>query len=124
MGAFQSTLPVDGLSIGIDEKLVGIEAEALFGLPGAVDAEAVELAWLDIANEAMPDEGGTLPKSDAVGLVAGLVEEADGYAGRVLRIDGKVGALRCGHGAERVWLAGKKGPFHAFCIFEFLAIAW
>src|SRR5262245_5354224 len=43
------------LGIRIENKLVGIEAMALIGLIGAVDAIAVELSWAHLVEMHMPD---------------------------------------------------------------------
>ncbi len=111
-GAVPVDLAADGLGVGIDEELGGVEAVAFLGLPRAVDAEAVALAGADVAEEAVPDEGGALAQVDAVGLLAGLVEEAELDAGGVLGVDGEVGSDGAGLGAERVGLSGEKGVVH------------
>jgi hypothetical protein len=105
-GGFPVDVAGEGFGVRVHEKLVGVEAQAILGLPRPVDAEAIALAGANVAYEAVPDESGALAKSDAVGLIAGLVEKANGYAGSVLRIDGKVSALGGGRGAERGWLTG------------------
>jgi hypothetical protein len=43
------------LGIRIEQKLVGIEAMALIGLVGTVDAIAVELSWAHLVEMHMPD---------------------------------------------------------------------
>ena len=109
-------LPVDvasdGLGVGVDEELGRVEAVALFRLPRAVDAIAVALAGLDVADETVPDVGGALVQGDAVSLVALFVKEADRDAGGVLRIQGEVGSLGAGCGAQGIGASGEQGSFH------------
>ncbi len=110
-------LPVDvageGLGVGVDEELGGVESLAVFGVPGAVDAVTVELSGFDVADEAVPDEGGVFAEGDALGLVAGAVEEAEVDAGGVFREEGEVGSLGGGGGAEGVGATGEQGAVHA-----------
>ncbi len=82
-------LPVDvagdGFRVGIDEQLMGVEAQALLRLPRAFHAIAVTLPRLDVADEPVPNESGALAQRDAVDLIAVFIEEADRDAGGVLR---------------------------------------
>ena len=88
-------LPVDaagdGLGVGVDEQLGGIEAQAARRFPGAVDAIAVELSGLQARNVGMPDEGGLLAQLDAAGLAtSAAVVETQFDLGRVFRIKAKL----------------------------------
>ena len=70
-------LAAEPLAVGIDQELVGIEAVSGFGIVGAVDAIAVELARLRVGQIAVPDVFGALRQRDAVDLVPpALVEQA------------------------------------------------
>ena len=110
-------LPVDvtgdGLGVGIDEELGLVEAVALLRGPGPVDTIAVSLPGFDVADEAVPDEGGVLTQLHAVDLGAFLVEEADKDGGGVFGVEGEVGAFGVGRGSERVGSSGQEGAFHA-----------
>src|SRR5579871_4267898 len=66
------------LGIGIKQELVGIEAVALLGRIGAVDAIAIELAGRDVVEIAVPDVLSALGQFDTFELAAALaVEQAE-----------------------------------------------
>ena len=92
-GRFPVHLAGECLRVRIDQQLVGIEAKAGLRLPWPLDAIAVSLARLDVANHAMPHERRALSQRHAVDLVACLVEEANRDSGGVFRKQGKVGSF-------------------------------
>jgi hypothetical protein len=83
-----------GLGIRIEEKFIVIEAVALLGSVGAIDAKAVNGAWLQTGNVAMPDFVGELGQFDALQLFgARIIEEAEFNLGGIGGKEGKVDAL-------------------------------
>ncbi len=96
----------DGLGVGIEEEFVGVETQALFGLVRALDAVAVELAGLQLGEEAVPDVVGAFGEPDAVRLgPPEIVEEAQLDAGGVFGKEREVDAVAAPRRAERVGLA-------------------
>jgi hypothetical protein len=75
-GRLPVDLARDRLGVRIDQEFGGIEATALFRLPWAVDSISIELAWLDIAEQAVPHMGCPLAKRHAAGLFAIRVKQA------------------------------------------------
>jgi stage V sporulation protein SpoVS len=97
--------------IGIDQKLVGIEAMAVGGIVGAVNAVAVERAGLQAWNVAVPDFVRILRQLDARRLDrAAVVEQAEfdplGIGGK----QGEVDAVLVRDGAKLLFYAGS--PWH------------
>ncbi len=89
------------LGIGIQQQLVRIEAVALFGRIGPVDAIAVELSGRDVVEIAMPDVLGTLRHFDALELAATLtVEQAQLDLLGIGREQREIGAASVPAGAE------------------------
>ena len=84
----------DGLGVGIEDDLVGVEAVPGGGLVGPVHAVAVELAGLHVGQVGVPDEVGLLGHADACRLARVLprVEQAELHRGRVLGEEGEVDA--------------------------------
>ena len=79
--------------IGIEQQLVGVEAVAVLGLIGPVNAIAVELPGRDVVQIAVPDVLGALRQFDALEFAAALAVEQAKLD--LLRIGGeqrKVGA--------------------------------
>ena len=85
---------------------------ALFRIPGAVDAIAVELAGLDSVDKSVPDERGALAESDAVDLFSFGVEEADVDARRGFGKDREVCPSFVRSGTKRVGLTRQKRAAH------------
>ena len=67
--------PGEPPGIGIEQQLVGVEAVAVLGLVGAVDAIAVELPGRDVVQIAVPDVLGALGQFDAFEFAAALAVE-------------------------------------------------
>src|ERR1700738_360931 len=68
----------NGFGIGIDEKLVGVEAQAALGIVWAVDPVAIELPRQHIIEIAVPDILGPLRKRYALDLPAAVpIEQAE-----------------------------------------------
>ncbi len=64
--------------IGIEQQLVGVEAVAVFGLIGSVNAIAIELSGRNVVQIAVPDILGALRQFDAFEFAAALtVEQAE-----------------------------------------------
>ena len=82
LASFQLIDAVDRLRVGVDQELVVVEAVALGGRVGAVDAVAVALARADARQVAVPVERGALADLDA-GLLA--VARRTGRARRARR---------------------------------------
>ena len=61
--------------IGIEQQLVGVEAVAVLGLIGAVNAIAVELSGRNVVQIAVPDIFGALGQFDAFEFAAALAVE-------------------------------------------------
>ena len=61
--------------IGIEQQLVGVEAVAVLGLIGPVNAIAVELSGRDVVQIAVPDVLAALGQFDAFELAAALAVE-------------------------------------------------
>src|SRR6476659_1789630 len=55
MGVAPNQPAADPFGIGIDQKLVGIEAKAAFGLIGSINPVPVKLPWHHIVEIAVPD---------------------------------------------------------------------
>ena len=67
----------DGLGVGIEQNLVGIEAVTVFRLIGAMHPVAVKLAAPDAMHKTMPHLIGAFRQRDArFGVLPGRVEEA------------------------------------------------
>src|SRR5579871_1860503 len=67
---------MDRLRVGIDQKLIGVEPFAAFGLVGAVDAIPVELPEFYAGNVTVPDKPRTLADGDNLGhFGAAILEE-------------------------------------------------
>ena len=104
--------PADGAAeragVRVDEQLRRVEAVAVLGVPGTVDAVAVELAGAEVGKIRMPDEAVALAQRDAVGLarIAGGGEQTEIDGGRVLREESEVDPLAIPRGAERIRHAG------------------
>src|SRR5262245_55395232 len=78
MQVARDELPRELLGIGIEEKLVGIEAMALIGLIGTVDAIAVELPRPHLIEMHMADILRALRHDHACALAgAGRVEQTE-----------------------------------------------
>ncbi len=93
----------DRLCIRVEQQLVRVEALALLGLVGAVDAVAVELAGFQSRHVAVPDEVGALAQLQPRDFApAGLVEEAELDALGMAREEREVDALVVPGGAERI----------------------
>jgi hypothetical protein len=90
--ASQRIGPLDRLGVRIDEQLVRVEAVALVGRVGAVDAEAVALPGPDAGQVAVPLQDGALGERDAL-LVVVVVEQAQLDALAVLAEDREVRAV-------------------------------
>ena len=89
--------------VGIDQELVGVEAEAAFRLIGSVHPIAVELARHDVAEIAMPDVLAALRQRDPLELAPALAVEQAKLD--LLRIGGEqreVGAAPVPSGAQRM----------------------
>ena len=79
--------------IGIEQQLVGVEAVAMLGLIGPVNAIAIELSGRDVVQIAVPDIFGALGQFDAFEFAAALaVEQAELDLLRVGGKQRKVGA--------------------------------
>ncbi len=87
----------------------------LMRFPGAVDPEPVELAGADIADKSVPHESRMLAQSDAVGLVAVGVEEANIDARGDVRNRGRSWFRFRGRCAERVRLSRQQRSAHDGC---------
>ena len=86
-------MAANSFCIGVDEELGLVEAQSLFRLPRAIDAEAITLARAYAGKEAMPYEGGAFVERDGIGLAIVLIEEAELDAAGELRIEREVGAF-------------------------------
>ena len=64
------------LGVRVHQQLVRVETQPLLRLPRPFHPIAVTLAWLDVADQPMPDEGRPLPESDEVDLLTGLIKKA------------------------------------------------
>ena len=58
-------LSLDGLGVGVEEKLGGVAAQASSGVPGALDAVAVALAGPHLRDVDVPNVGIHLGHGDA-----------------------------------------------------------
>src|ERR1700733_1286836 len=90
-------LPVDFsrdcLRIRVDEQFVVVEAMPLFRSPRTFNSKTIELTWLDVPYEAVPDKCGTLAERNAISLRPRRVEQAQIYAGGILREDREIGSF-------------------------------
>lgn len=95
--------PGDRLGVRIQEELLRIEAMALLGRKGAMDAVAVELARPQIRQKRVPDLVRALAQRNARALVRALgrVKEAQLHGGGVLGENGEVDAVTGPGGAQR-----------------------
>ena len=74
----------DGFGIGIEQKLVGIEAVTVFRLVGAMHPIAVKLTGPNALHKTMPHLIGAFRQRDArLGVLPGRVEEAKLDLGRI-----------------------------------------
>src|SRR5579871_2089793 len=104
---------MDRLRVGIDQKLIGVEPFAAFGLVGAVDAIPVELPEFYAGNVTVPDKPRTLADGDNLGhFGAAILEETQLDRGRLLRVQREVDAGSVPSGTLRVRLAGKNCAGH------------
>ena len=93
--------------VGVEEKLVRVEAVAGRGLVGPMGAQAVELPGAEVGEVAVPDLVGELGQRDALGLALAVgVEEAELDLGRVGREDRDVDAGPVPRRSEREGEAG------------------
>ena len=92
-----------GACVRIEQQLVGVEAVAVLGLVGAVDAVAVELAGADVGHIAVEDLVGIFGQRDPLDFLAAvLVEQAELDLGGVGGEDREIGPLAVPGGAARV----------------------
>ena len=98
---------LDRLRVGVDQELVGVEAVALLGRPGPVDAVAVALARADAGQIPVPVVRRVARELDP-GLDVVVVEQAQLDALGVLRRDREVGAVPVPGRAERKRLSGPR----------------
>jgi len=96
---------LDGASVGVEQQLGGVEAQAAPRVEGAVDAEPVALVRHDARHVAVPGVGGDLGQLEPA-LGAALVEEAQLDGLRLLGEDREIRALSVPGGAERPRPAG------------------
>ncbi len=89
-----------------------VEAVAFFGVPRTVDAKAVKLARLDVANESVPHKCSAFAKIDAVGLFAVGIEETDLDTCGGFRKDGEVCSFFESGGAQRIGLSWQQRSAH------------
>src|ERR1700722_19289560 len=69
--------PADRLGIGIEQQLVGIEAQSALGNIGSMHAIAVQLAGPDVRQINVPHAAGALADADALLVVAGCIEQTE-----------------------------------------------
>src|SRR6201999_555115 len=101
--------------IGIEQQLMRIEAMALLGCVGAVDAIAVELSGRDVVEVAVPDVLGPLRHFDALELAAALaVEQAQLNLLGIGREQREVSPASVPAGAEARMRSGGKTHLSAF----------
>jgi hypothetical protein len=92
---------VDGVGVGVDKKLVGVEPEAVVGLVTAVHPVAVPLAGADAGQVAVPHEGGDLGQGVAR-LVAAVVEQTQLHPMGRLGEEGEIGTFSIPGGTRGV----------------------
>jgi hypothetical protein len=99
----------DGLGVGVEDDLVGVEAVAVPGVVGPVDAVAVNLSGLDVGEVAVPDHVGLLAEYDTGGFfgLADRVKKTEFDLGGVLGEDREVGS---GPVPGRALGVGPSGP--------------
>src|SRR5947209_811419 len=98
----------------VEQKLVGIEAQAVDRLIGAMHAIAVVLAWHDVAEMTVPDILAALRQPDARELAfPRLVEQTKLDAFRVRGEQREVGSAPIEASAQRMRCAGQKPHFTA-----------
>lgn len=90
-----------GASVGIEQQLVRIESVAAVGLVGAVDAIAVEGAWLYAVDEAVKHLVGVFRQLEAMGLAL-AVEQADLDLGGIGGEHREIGAVAAPMGTQRI----------------------
>jgi hypothetical protein len=93
-------------AIGVEEDLLGIEAQAICGIPRPLDPIAVDLAWLRAGDEHVPvvvgPVGDRVDADRARGLsIVDVVEEQQLDAGGMLREDAEVRPTLAWRRAER-----------------------
>jgi hypothetical protein len=94
MGVAPAHLADDILGVGFDEQLVAVEAVAVGGVVGAVDAVAVEQAGARLGQVAVPDQIGLLTQFDALHFAPSVgIEKAQFDTFGVFRKEGEVDAL-------------------------------
>ncbi len=92
--------------VGVEQKLVRIEAMARLGLEWPVDAEAVKRAGPDAGDVAVKDFVGVFGQLEPVDLASvRRVEDADVDPRRMRGEDREIGAVGVGRRAERIGLA-------------------
>jgi hypothetical protein len=78
MGIAPDEAPGQVPGVGVDEELMGVEAEPAFGLIAAVNAVTIELSRPDIVQVAVPDILSSLRQGDAFDFAAAVaIEEAE-----------------------------------------------
>src|SRR6185312_8424064 len=101
----QRLLPVDlaedGLGVGIDEQLVRVAPVPARGRVGAVHAEAVEGARLQLRQVAVPGVPGDIGEIEAFKMArrSGRVVEANLDPRRHVRVEGEIDAAAVERGA-------------------------
>src|SRR5262245_51144597 len=99
--------PADPFGIGIDQKLVRIEAKAALRLIRAVDPIAVELPRRHVVEITVPDVFGALRQLDALDLATAVaVEQAKHHLFSIRRKQRKIRAPPIPAGAKRVRQTG------------------
>ena len=104
--------PSDPFGIRIDEELVRIEAESVLGIVSPVHPVAVELAWDDIVEIAVPNVLGAFGQRNALDLASTLsIEQTKLDPFGVGREQRKIGATSVPGGAKRMRQSGRKSQF-------------
>src|SRR6266545_3976848 len=113
-GVTPSDGPADGLAVGIDEQLVGIEPVALLRCVRPVDAVAVQLARPNVWQVAVPDQVSAVRELDPFGFLFGLrvVEQAQLDRLAVLGEDGEVDPLTVPRGSQRMGIPRPDAHLH------------
>ena len=102
-------LSLDGLGVGVEEKLGGVAAQAVSRIPRPVDAVAVAVARAHLRHVHVPHVGVHLGHRDAH-FVEIVVEQAQRDCGGDRRVDREVRAGSIKRGAQRVRLT--RSSFH------------
>ncbi len=102
---------VDGTGVGVDQELVGVEAQTARGIVRSVGAQAVERSRAHAPEIAVAHVARLLGERDARALAIGVpdVVEADVDALCPFREDGDVDPLPVPRGAERLRFSGPDG---------------